>query len=341
VQDPTAQVLLSERGYVDRVDKFGHGLQRSFLLVILQELMAVDSAVTPTLILGCEEPELYQHPPQARHLAEILMELAGGDAQILLTTHSPYFIDAEYFDGIKVFRNLDGAATISSSSFSEVLKNYNAAFVKQPLRNEDQALTKLAIQTQPKFNEIFFAERVVVVEGISDLACIEAYMRLSGTRSDFQKSGSAIVVCEGKSSLALMILIMKSFNIPYHAIFDCDSEYDEKYKQDPEKFREPYNEHFRDNDAILDLSGHPKIGSFPAEHIFQPNLTGWRFNIEKTLQAEFGEDKEECLQAGRNAVGNLRNSQKHPLYIAASMSKAWEKGKTFPVLQKVVERILA
>lgn len=341
VLDPIAQVLLSERGYVDRVEKFGHGLQRSFLLVILQELMAVDSAVSPTLILGCEEPELYQHPPQARHLAEILMELAAGDAQILLTTHSPYFIDVEFFDGIKVFRNSAGAATITSSSFLDVLNSYNTAFIKQPLQNEDQARTKLAIQTQPKFNEIFFAEHVVVVEGISDLACIEAYMRLSGKRSEFQKSGATIVVCEGKSSLALMILIMKSFKIPYHAVFDCDSEYDQKFKDDPDRFREAYNEHIRDNDAIIELSGHEKIASFPADHVLLPNVTGWRFNIEKTLEAEFGEDLEECLQAGRNAVGNLRNSKKHPLYIAAAMSCAWRKGKTFPVLQEVVNRILA
>ncbi len=340
VQDPIAQVLLSERGYVDRVDKFGHGLQRSFLLVILQELMAVDNTVSPTLILGCEEPELYQHPPQARHLAEILMELAAGDSQVLLTTHSLYFVDVEYFDGIKVFRNVFGKATVSSSSFSEVIVNYNAAF-KKPLQNEDQARTKLAIQTQPKFNEIFFAERVVVVEGVSDLACIEAYMRLSGKKSEFQKSGATIVVCEGKSSLALMILIMKSFKIPYHAIFDCDSEYDEKFASNPDKFREPYNEHIRDNDAILELSGHKKIEGFPADHIFLSNVTGWRFNIERTLEVEFGEDLEACLQSGRDAVGNLRNSRKHPLFIAASMSSAWKKGKTFPVLQKLVERVLA
>ena len=90
VQDPVAQVHLSDRGFSGEVDKFGHGLQRSFLLVILQELMAVDSEVSPTLILGCEEPELYQHPPQAKHLAAVLMELSGGDAQVFITTHSPY-----------------------------------------------------------------------------------------------------------------------------------------------------------------------------------------------------------------------------------------------------------
>lgn len=136
-------------------------------------------------------------------------------------------------------RNSAGAATITSSSFSEVLDSYNAAFVKHLLRNEDQARTKLAIQTQPKFNEVFLPESVVVVEGISDLACIEAYARLSGKRADFQNSRATIVVCEGKSSLALMILIMKSFKFPYRAAFDCVSKYDEKFKENPDGFREP------------------------------------------------------------------------------------------------------
>ncbi|PVB61910.1 ATP-binding protein [Labrenzia sp. 011] len=176
VQDPVAQVLLSDRGFSGEVNKFGHGLQRSFLLVILQELMAVDSDVSPTLILGCEEPELYQHPPQAKHLAAVLMELSGGDAQVFITTHSPYFIDVDHYEGIKMFRNISGAASVSKSSFSTILTGYNGAF-ERPLRDEDQARTKLAIQTQPKFNEVFFADKVVLIEGISDQACFETFLR--------------------------------------------------------------------------------------------------------------------------------------------------------------------
>lgn len=340
VQEPVAQVQLSERGYLDNVEKFGHGLQRSFLLVILQELMAVDGTVSPTLLLGCEEPELYQHPPQARHLAEILMELSKGDAQVLITTHSPYFVEVGHFDGIKMFRNVSGSVSVSKSSFTNILSNYNTAFDKV-LHNEDQARTKLAIQTQPKFNEIFFAEKVVLVEGISDLACLEAYLRLSGKKSDFQKSGASIVVCEGKSSLALMLLIAKSFSIPYHVIFDCDSGYEAKFLENPEKYQSPRNEHIRDNDAILELAGHGKLGKFPDEHVFKDNLTAWHIDIESTLDQEFGSGFEDFHQAGRNAVGNLRGSKKHPLYVAASMASAWEAGRKFPVLEKVVTALLA
>ncbi|MDO6457549.1 ATP-dependent endonuclease [Celeribacter halophilus] len=330
VQAPIAQVQLSERGHLDRVEKFGHGLQRSFLLVILQELMAVDNDASPTLLLGCEEPELYQHPPQARHLADILMELTGGDAQVLLTTHSPYFINVEHFDGIKVCRNHAGATTVSSSTFSAVVHNYNGAFNK-PLSNENQAKTKLAIQTQPKFNEIFFADRVVLVEGISDFACLEAFLRLSGRRADFRKAGAAIVVCDAKSSLALTLLILKSFNIQYHAIFDCDADCDERYSQ----------EHIRDNNAIFALAGHSKLENFPQDNVFHDNLTAWRFSIEAILDEEFGDEKKVCKEAGRDAAGQLKGANKQPLYVAAAMEKAWELGKRFPTLAKVIDTILA
>lgn len=330
VQDPVAQVLLSDRGFVGEVEKFGHGLQRSFLLVILQELMAVDSTVSPTLILGCEEPELYQHPPQARHLAEILVELSKGDAQVLITTHSPYFVDIDHFDGVKMFRNVSGSVSITNSSFSSILDSYNTAFDKV-LRNEDQARTKLAIQTQPKFNEIFFAEKVVLVEGISDLACLEAYLRLSGRKSDFQKSGASIVACEGKSSLSLMLLIAKDFKIPYHVVFDCDSNCREQDK----------TEHLRDNDAIMSLAGHSKLASFPDQHVLEDNLTAWRVDIESTLEEEFGAESEAFHQAGRNAVGNLKNSKKQPIYVSASIAAAWDAGRRFPVLEKVVNALLS
>ena len=329
VLDPTAQVLLTDKGFSGEVENFGHGLQRSFLIVILQELMASDSEVSPTLLLGCEEPELYQHPPQAKHLASILMELSSGDAQIFITTHSPYFVDVDHYEGIKMFRNFGGQATISSSTFKTILTGYNTAF-ERPLRDEDQVRTKLAIQTQPKFNEIFFADKVVLVEGISDEACFETFLRLSGKKPEFQKSGAALVVCEGKGSLAIMLLIAKDFGIPFHVVFDCDSNCDAKYK----------NEHIRDNDAILTLSGAVALGEFPSSHMLKAGVSAWHHEIEQVLEDEYAGDSEKFNQAGRDAVGNLKSSKKNPLYIAAAMKAAWDGGRRFPVIDQVVTEIL-
>ena len=330
VQDPIAQVLLSEREYTDKVEAFGHGLQRSFLLVILQELMAVDVGVAPTLLLGCEEPELYQHPPQAKYLAETLKEVSQGDAQVFITTHSPYFIDVEHFEGIKMLRNDSGSASVFSAKFEDILFQYNKAF-STDLKNTRQAKAKLAISLQSKFNEIFFASRVILVEGISDLAYLEAYLQFSERKSEFRKSGSSIVVCDGKRQLAMILLVAKSFKIPYHVIFDCDS----KFKNSCHA-----QEHIIDNNAIMTIAEYRTLKDFPEDHIFEENLTGWHDDIEQMIEKQFEENADVIKQAGRDAVGNLKCSQKNPLYVVNSMSKAWEKGKCFPILKDVIDRIL-
>jgi putative ATP-dependent endonuclease of the OLD family len=329
VLDPVAQVLLTDRGFSGEVDKFGHGLQRSFLLVILQELMAVDTDLSPTLILGCEEPELYQHPPQARHLAEVLMELSAGDAQVFITTHSPYFVDVDHYDRVKMFRNIGGVVSVKGSSFSTIVTSYNTAFSK-PLRGEDQARAKLAIQTQPKCNEVFFSDKVVLVEGISDLACFEAFLRLSGRRAEFQKSGTSFLVCEGKSSLALMLLIAKDFGIPYYVIFDCDAGCR----------AETQSLHIRDNDAILTTAGSGSLGALPTKNLLGANFAAWHHDIERILEDEYGVDSIAFNQAGRDAVGSLADSKKNPLYVAAAMKAAWDAGRRFPIFDQVISDIL-
>jgi len=62
--DPVARMITGEGRFEGQIAKFGHGLQRSLLLALLQELATSDQRVGPRLILGCEEPELFQHPPQ-------------------------------------------------------------------------------------------------------------------------------------------------------------------------------------------------------------------------------------------------------------------------------------
>lgn len=330
VDEPVAKVSLKDKGFSGEVDSFGHGLQRSFLIVILQELVSSDAENSPTLILGCEEPELYQHPPQAKHLASILMEMSSGDTQIFCSTHSPYFIDVEHYDGIKMFRNDGSGALITSSKFAEILEEYNAAFNK-PLQNDAQIKTKLSLQMLPKYNELFFSDKVVLVEGISDQACLEAFLRLSGRKQEFQRSGSSIIVCEGKSSLVMMLIIAKKFRIPFHVVFDCDSDCDEQNK----------NEHLRDNNALLSISGHDVIQNFPMDNLTYPNLTAWLNAIEGMLHNELGDDKDGVLETARNATGQLKSCTKYPLFVAHVMSEGWSKGKTFPLLNDLVDRVLA
>jgi hypothetical protein len=64
VQKPLAGIQTGEDGFLGSLSRMGHGLQRSYLLALLQELAEGEESGGPTLVLGVEEPELYQHPPQ-------------------------------------------------------------------------------------------------------------------------------------------------------------------------------------------------------------------------------------------------------------------------------------
>jgi len=82
LEEPWAYIRLGERGFESDLERFGHGMQRSFMLTLLQEISSISDENAPTLIMSIEEPELYQHPPQARYLAEVLNDLTLKGSQI-------------------------------------------------------------------------------------------------------------------------------------------------------------------------------------------------------------------------------------------------------------------
>jgi predicted ATPase len=135
VAPPIAGVVAGESGFEGKLARLGHGFQRSFLLALLQELAQIDDQNAPTLLLGCEEPELYQHPPQARHLSSVFESLSGQNAQIIVTTHSPYFVSGQHFENIRLVNRKDNAtcSQISAYPVSKLAVRY-AEITGEPLR---------------------------------------------------------------------------------------------------------------------------------------------------------------------------------------------------------------
>lgn len=140
---PRADVKLLEDAYASPVDRTGHGLQRAFILAMLQHLASARTAppapadqaaggdgpkaetetpvadgaaprVLPNLVVAIEEPELYQHPSRQRHLANVLLKLSSGSiagvaatTQVFYATHSPLFVGIDRFDQTRLMRKVD------------------------------------------------------------------------------------------------------------------------------------------------------------------------------------------------------------------------------------------
>ncbi|MDE0255106.1 MAG: ATP-dependent endonuclease [Rhodospirillaceae bacterium] len=331
ISEPSATVRLEDRGFKGDVRIFGHGLQRAFLLAILQELLGADSQGAPNLVLGCEEPELYQHPPQVKHFASVFKGLSKEESQVILTTHSPYFVDIESLDGlIKVSRPKDHTE-IKVGNLENLTEKYNECFEDSD-RKISAVKAKLSMQLQPKSNELVFSDFVVLVEGISDRSYLETFLALSGRGSQFRRLGCNIIEAGGKSSLILLQLLASQFDIPHYVIFDCDGQISE----DGERRR-----HEKDNITAFRLAGLGEVDPFPAESIIEKSVTSWANNIEDILDSDLGSLKDSAIEQGRKAAGHLKDCRKNPFFIVAYMEHAWKSGCKFETLQIVVDAILA
>ena len=212
VDEPLAHIVAGEGDFEGELARFGHGLQRSYLLALLQELAGTDDIGGPTLILACEEPELYQHPPQARHLGAVLHTLSQGNAQVVVSTHSPLFVSGEGFEGVRLIRKNETKefSTVSSISYEELATAVSAA-TGQALAKPEGALAKIHQALQPALNEMFFTGRLILVEGLEDAAYLTAYTNLLGRSEDYRRVGCHIVPANGKSQLIHPLIIAQAF----------------------------------------------------------------------------------------------------------------------------------
>lgn len=187
IADPSARVKIGEGEFLGDLARLGHGIQRSFLIAILQELAMSEAEYQPTLILAVEEPELYQHPPQARHLSFVFEALSKKNSQVILTTHSPYFVSGKGFESVRMTRkgiNV-GKTKITQYTHKALTKRLATALGESP---GSPSATMAAVEQimQPSQNELFFSSVPVLVEGTEDIAIIATYLRLSEKWNEFE-----------------------------------------------------------------------------------------------------------------------------------------------------------
>jgi putative ATP-dependent endonuclease of the OLD family len=104
-----------------RVDRQGHGFQRALLIATLKLLADHGAAVgrQGVICLAIEEPELFQHPVQARAFARVLRRLAEDaqqQIQVTYATHSPFFIEATHVSQVRRVSREAGADRVPAVS---------------------------------------------------------------------------------------------------------------------------------------------------------------------------------------------------------------------------------
>lgn len=335
IEEPWAHILAGEGDdFEGELARFGHGLQRSYLLALLQELASADVEGAPTLILACEEPELYQHPPQARYLSSILHKLSRGNAQIVVCTHNPLFVSGEGFEDVRMVRKELGSpySTVSHMTFAEISSAVADATGEQPIKPPG-ALAKIHQALQPVLNEMFFTHRLVLVEGLEDMAYILAYLNLLDRLEDYRRLGCHIVPTNGKSEMLKPLVLAKKMRIPTYIVFDSDAD-----KADSNGSRA---KHEKDNRALLTLLSSLGVDPMPATTVHGDGFTMWQSDIGTIIESEIGgQDWALYRNEADKLYGHAGGLRKNSLHIGASLAFAWDDGKRSDSLERLCVNIL-
>jgi energy-coupling factor transporter ATP-binding protein EcfA2 len=332
LQPPVAGIKTGEGDFLGSLSRMGHGLQRSYLLALLHELAASDAPDAPTLILGCEEPELYQHPPQARHLADVFGDLANGNNQILVTTHSPLFVSGDGFENTRLVQRLqpNAGSLVKSLTFANLCARIRAVLGEDPQRPTGGLVAKIHQALQPGISEMFFARVPVLVEGLEDVSFITTELHLTNQWSEFRRFGCHLIPVNGKDKLIQPLAIATELGLPVFVMFDADGDTE---RQDHRA------KHERDNRALIALLG-LECEPFPDNHVLGRNHAIWPINLGTAVKADFGVHYEALANAARARYGNEGGLEKHDLFIADWVSAGRQAGHASLTLQRLCTAIL-
>lgn len=179
------------------------------------------------ILLAIEEPEAHLHPLAQRWLARKIYELCKDGLQIIMSTHSPAFIDLMGLDGFVLVKKSAELGTWTKQLTRKELAEYCLAnHSNADKTKEDNILEFYAANTTEAILEGFFAKGIILVEGPTEALAIPEYLK--ALSYDCYEKGVAVIPVDGKGNLARFWRLFTAYGIPVYVIFDNDDEDDKK-----------------------------------------------------------------------------------------------------------------
>lgn len=354
---PRASVRVAEDGFHTSVAACGHGLQRAFIMSLLQELTTAQSSAgapapgdgegiaaaestvsTPAMVLVIEEPELFQHPSRQRHLAAILARLAeagiagtGTSVQVVYCTHSPHFVGVDRFDEVRVFRRsgvagegLPKVTKVSATTMQTVAERIASAKAETGLVTASGLRARLVPIMTQETSEAFFADLAVLVEGDGDRAAILGSAARLGI--DLEGDGVAVIPCSSKHNVLTFAALLRELEVTTYCMWDGDLG---KGKAE-------------ENEALLRMVDQHPV-AFPPTTVAS-TFACFNTILEDTLKSEIGADLfVQCLTQAKAQFGmsGRKDAIKNPHILATVLTMAAEAGMRSETLEAIVTLIVA
>lgn len=205
-------------GFLSTVDKQGSGARRTLLWTALKYIAETtrrtkdDRGFERPYLLLIDEPEICLHPSAIREACKVLYDLPKtGNWQVMVTTHSPVFIDFSRDNTtiVKVERNEKGDVEGTTVFRPDRVK----------FDDDDRRNLKLLNICDPYVAEFFFGGKVVIVEGDTEYTAFN-YIRQA---KPAKYRDIHIVRARGKATIVSLVKILNHFGTGYSILHDSDT----------------------------------------------------------------------------------------------------------------------
>ncbi|MGL5710922.1 MAG: ATP-dependent nuclease, partial [Cetobacterium sp.] len=194
-------------------NNLSQSLQRKILFSFLKNILySLDEyeikikSKLSDLFLIFEEPELHLNPQESREMYSLLVKLSKIGVQIILETHSSYFVGLKQYKSICLIKKIRGEVKVFQYTGKllngDEIKNFNMNYWINPDRGE-----------------MFFAKKVILVEGQTDKIALSYLAKKLGVYN----YSYSIIECGSKSIIPQFIKVLNGYKIPYVAVYDKDN----------------------------------------------------------------------------------------------------------------------
>ncbi len=209
-------------GFMSRISTQGSGARRTLMWTALKYIAEKGDRDGRPHVLLLDEPELCLHPSAIRDAQKTLYDLPKiGNWQVMVTTHSPIFIDLSR-DNTTIIR-------VSKDEGDKVKSTVLFRPEKAKLSEDDKENLKLLNVCDPYVHEFFFGGRIVVVEGDTEYT---AFSQLKLFYPE-EYADVHIIRARGKAIIPSIVKILNQFTANYGVLHDADTKLTSKGKGNP------------------------------------------------------------------------------------------------------------
>ena len=159
-----------------------------------------------------EEPEAHLHPQLQmlllKHLADVASSHEGEEVQVIASSHSPILVSQAPLDSVVSVHELDGRVSVASVCSVTI---------------EDKIKKKLQRYLDATRAELFFARRILMVEGIAEALLLPVLAKIAG--GNLKESSVTILNADGINFNAFIPLFgVERLAVPVVILTDGDAQ---------------------------------------------------------------------------------------------------------------------